>query len=301
MKYSVAGKTVFVTGAARGIGAATARVLAARGARVALAGLEPELLASVCAELGDAHIWIECDVTRQDQLDAAVKRTAAELGGIDIVVANAGISCNGTVAVTPIDVLIRVIDVNLSGVIRTVSATLPYVTERRGHILLISSAASFVAAPGISAYAAAKAGVEHFGHALRLEVGHKGVTVGSAHPAWIDTDLVRDAQKDLQSFNDMVKTMPGPLGVVTPAAECARVLVDGIEQRSRKIYIPRVIGVISAMRALLNSRLGEAAVAKRARESVPKLEGEVAAMGRYFGTTSVGKGVESSRPSSDVQ
>jgi NAD(P)-dependent dehydrogenase (short-subunit alcohol dehydrogenase family) len=154
-------------------------------------------------------------VTDQAALDRAVAGTVEALGGIDVVVANAGIASNGTVAVTPVDALARTIEVNLIGVVRTVSATLPHVTERKGYYLLVSSAAALAALPGLSAYAASKAGVEFFGNALRLEVAHKGVDVGVAHPAWIDTDLVRDTKVDLPSFNSMLRTLPGPFGSFT--------------------------------------------------------------------------------------
>jgi len=209
MTWSLAERTVFITGAARGIGAELARQVAARGARVALAGLEPERLAALAIELGADHAWFECDVTNQFALEAAVAGTVRRFGGIDVVVANAGIASNGTVAVAPADALARVIDVNLTGVIRTVSATLPHVTSRGGYVLLISSAAAFAALPGLSAYAASKAGVEQFGNALRLEVAHDGVDVGTAHPSWIDTDMVRDAKDDFASFNETLGALPG--------------------------------------------------------------------------------------------
>src|SRR5689334_2972899 len=120
MAYPVAGKVVLVTGAARGIGAETARRLAARGARLSLVGMEPERLAALAAELGEGHAWFECDVTDQAALEAAVAGTVAKLGGIDVVVANAGIGCNGTVAVAPVEALVRTLEVNLIGVVRTV-------------------------------------------------------------------------------------------------------------------------------------------------------------------------------------
>src|SRR4029453_14519934 len=119
------------------------------------------------------HPWFECDVTDQDAVDRAVADTVDALGGIDVVVANAGVSNNGTVAVNPPDALARTIEVNLLGVVRTVSAALPPVTARRGYLLLVSSAAAFTVLPGMAAYCASKAGVEQFGNALRLEVAHK--------------------------------------------------------------------------------------------------------------------------------
>ncbi|HEX8189553.1 MAG TPA: SDR family NAD(P)-dependent oxidoreductase, partial [Pyrinomonadaceae bacterium] len=184
MRYEIRDKVVLITGPARGIGAETARQLAARGARLSLVGLEPELLAALAAELGGGHVWFECDVTDQSALERAVAGTVEAAGGIDVDVANAGVASNGTVAVGPVEALVRTIDVNLTGVVRTVSATLPHVTERRGYYLLVSSAAALAPYPGISAYAAAKSGVEQFGNVLRLELAHRGVGVGVAHPSW---------------------------------------------------------------------------------------------------------------------
>src|SRR6185312_4084939 len=109
---------------------------------------------------------------------------------------NAGIANLGTVAVGPVDALVRTVEVNLCGAIRTVSAALPHVTAARGHVLIVSSAAAFTAMPGMAAYCASKAGVEQFANVLRLETRSAGVTVGTAHPIWIDTDLVRDIRAD---------------------------------------------------------------------------------------------------------
>jgi NAD(P)-dependent dehydrogenase (short-subunit alcohol dehydrogenase family) len=283
----VAGRVVLVTGPARGIGEATARLLAARGARCSLVGLEPERLAALADELPGDHLWHTADVTDSGAMRAAVHATVAELGGIDVVVANAGIACNGTVAVTPIEALVRVIDVNLSGVVRTVHAALPHVTERRGYLLLVSSAAALAALPGISTYAAAKAGVELFGNALRLEVAHHGVDVGVAHPAWIDTDLVRDPLRELPGFRRTLRSLPGPFGSLTPVEACAVALVDAIERRRRQVFVPRSLGPLAAVRQLLTGRLFDRAARARAAESVPRLEREVAALGRSFGATSV--------------
>src|SRR5215210_7082343 len=255
MRYEIDGKVVLITGPARGIGAETARLLAARGARLSLVGLEPELLAALAAELGGGHVWFECDVTDQAALERAVAGTVGALGGIDVVIANAGVASNGTVAVGPVEALVRTIDVNLTGVVRTVSATLPYVTESRGYYLLVSSAAALAPLPGLSAYAAAKSGVEQFGNVLRLELAHKGVRVGVAHPSWIDTDMVRDVRSDLSSFDRMLRTLPGPFGRITSVGECAAAFVRAVERRRRKVYVPAALAPLAAVRYLFASPL----------------------------------------------
>jgi len=287
MPHPISGKVVLITGPARGIGEETARQLAARGARLSLVGMEPARLAALAAELGAGHAWFEADVTDQAALDRAVAGTVEALGGIDVVVANAGIASNGTVAATPVEALARTIEVNLIGVVRTVSATLPHVTERKGYYLLVSSAAALAALPGLSAYAASKSGVEFFGNALRLEVAHKGVDVGVAHPAWIDTDMVRDTKRDLQAFNSMLRTLPGPFGSYTSVQECAAAFVDGIERRRRKVFVPKSLAPLAAVRQLFMSRLSDRFTGRTARRIIPRLEREVEALGRSFGENCV--------------
>jgi NAD(P)-dependent dehydrogenase (short-subunit alcohol dehydrogenase family) len=288
MASSLAGKVVLITGAARGIGAETARQVARRGARVSLVGREPQLLAAVAAELGPGHIWHEADVTDQAALDRAVAETVAALGGIDVVFANAGIASNGTVAVTPVDALVRTIEVNLIGVVRTISATLPHVTERRGYYLLMSSASALAPLPAMAPYSASKIAVEQFGSALRMEVAHKGVDVGVAHPSWIDTDLVRDQQRELSTFNATLRTLPGPFGKVTSLVECVDALVDGMERRRRKVFVPKSLAPFAAIRQFFTSPMAERATMKTAARMVPRLEAEVLALGRAFGEHSVG-------------
>jgi len=284
----ISGTVVLITGPARGIGEETARQLAARGARLSLVGMEPDRLAALAAELGTGHAWHACDVTDQASLDRAVAATVQRFGGIDVVIANAGIATNGTVAVTPVDALVRVLEVNMIGVVRTVSATLAHVTERKGYFLLVSSASALAPLPGMSTYAASKIGVEHFGAVLRLEVAHKGVAVGVAHPAWIDTDLVRDTRRDLKSFERTLGRLPGPFGSVTTVQECAAAFVDGIAMRRRKIYVPRSLAPLAAVRQIFWSGLSDRAMAKQLARRVPEMEAEVRALGRSFGEHSVG-------------
>jgi NAD(P)-dependent dehydrogenase (short-subunit alcohol dehydrogenase family) len=281
------GQTALITGPARGIGAELARRLARRGMRLALVGLEPEKLAALADELGDGHVWFDCDVTDQAWLEAAVRRSVEALGGLDVVVANAGIASHGTVLSTPIDALVRVIQVNLVGVIRTVKATLPHVVARKGYYLLVSSAAALVTTPGLAAYAAAKIGIEHFGNVLRVELAGRGVGVGSAHPSWTDTDLVRDAQADMPSVTDMLLKFPGPLGRIISVEECATALADAIEKRKRKVFVPASLGRIAAIRQFFMSRLAELYLVKNTCATLSQMEKEVNALDRSFGEHSV--------------
>ncbi|SDG55133.1 short-chain dehydrogenase/reductase [Klenkia brasiliensis] len=288
---SLAGQAVLITGAARGIGAELARKAAARGARVALVGLEPELLAQVAAELGPEHLWVEADVTDADAMAAAVARAVDVFGGLDVVVANAGIAPMNTVATASARALARTIEVNLTGAMLTAHAALPAISERRGHILLISSAAAFSVLPGLSAYCAAKAGLERFGDVLRLEVAHRGVTVASAHPVWIDTDMVRDTKAALPTFKATLDRLPGPLGSYTSVSDCADALLRNLENRGRRVFVPRSVGVVAAWRQAIIGAVGEKLVLTQARTAVPQLEQEIAALGgEEFGANSVERG-----------
>lgn len=284
-------RTVLITGAARGIGAETAKRVAAAGARVALVGLEPEKLALLTKELGgdERHAWFECDVTDQAAVDAAVAGTVERFGRIDAVVANAGIANRGTVATNPPGDVARTIEVNLIGAVRTVGAALPHLIETRGYCLIVSSAAAFAAQPGMAAYCASKVGVERYADVLRLEVAHRKVAVGVAYMTWVDTDLVRDVREDLTSFDANLKRAGnrGPLGTVTSVDECADAFLHAIEHRSRQVYVPGSVKGLRAVRGLISGAAGFRLMRRDAARSVPALEENVRRLGRSFGRNSV--------------
>jgi len=285
---SLSGKTVLITGAARGIGEELARQAVARNANVAVIGLEADRLKALAGEL-NAH-WFECDVTDQAGLELAVASTIERFNSIDVIVANAGVANIGTLRSGPVDALIRTVDVNLSGVIRTVGAALPHLIEAKGYALLISSAAAFTAMPGMAAYCASKAGVEQFGNVLRLELAHLGVSVGTAHPIWIDTDMVRGFSSDLPSFSEVRRKLPWPLSREVTVTDCAAMLLRGIEKRKRRVYVPRAIGLVQALRTIVLSPLSDAII-KRGTENgakIEQMEDEVRKLGRSFGSHSVG-------------
>ncbi|TCO64862.1 NADP-dependent 3-hydroxy acid dehydrogenase YdfG [Actinocrispum wychmicini] len=249
-RMNVKGKVVLITGAARGIGAGLARRMAAQGAKVALVGLEPDELKRVAAECGaDAAFW-EADVTSWDAMEKAVAGVVEHFGGIDVVVANAGIAATGFARSIDRRAFERVIEVDLLGVWRTVRVCLPHVIERKGYVLIISSLAAVVHIPGNAAYSAAKAGVEAFANSLRAEVQHLRVAVGVAHPTWIATDMVNSADKH-PVFGALRTSTPGLLSKTYPQSLAVDLLDEGIARRSRVIHVPSWVGVLKLVRALI--------------------------------------------------
>src|ERR1700744_5271414 len=178
---SVDSQVVFITGAGQGIGAEVARRWHARGAKLVLTDLDAAALAERAAELGgDEHVLtVVADVRDLAAMQAAAAQAVEKFGGIDTVVANAGIASYGSVLNVDPDAVKRVLDVNLLGVFHTVRAALPSVIDRRGDVCIVSSLAAFTAAPGMAPYDMSKAGNEHLAHALRLQVAPPRVAVGS--------------------------------------------------------------------------------------------------------------------------
>ena len=256
MDWTTRGKTVFITGAARGLGAETARRVAARGANVALVGLEPGELARVAAQCGSNAAWFECDVTDTEALARAVEGAVERFGGIDVVMANAGIAPGGMVRSTDPAAFERTIEINLLGVWRTVRATLPHVIDRQGYVLVIASLAAAVHGPGMAAYSASKAGAEAFANSLRTEVKHLGVDVGVGYFHFIDTDMVRGGDEH-PALGHFRSEAGWPVSRTYPLSKAGQAIADGIENRKRWVVVP------SWARALLVLRTAIAPLLER--------------------------------------
>ena len=276
---SLAGKRVLITGAARGIGAALAEKLAQQGARLALVGLEPEAMAAVAERCGEGTFVAEADVSKRDQIFQAVDAAAEALGGLDVVVANAGIATGGPLRLQEVRLWERVIEINLLGVMYTDRAALPHLEKSGGYLLNIASTAAVLRAPGLSAYCAAKAGVEALSDCLRMEINPRGVDVGVAYFLFLDTDMVRDAERELPGGERSREGIPGPFAKTYPLAPAVDEVVAAIAERRRRVAYPKWFLRLLAMRQFFASRVVERGAARRVPEAERDYEQAVAERG----------------------
>ncbi|AQT76241.1 short-chain dehydrogenase [Streptomyces sp. fd1-xmd] len=262
----VAGRTVVVTGAARGLGAALARAFDDRGARLALLGLEGDRLRDVARSLHHESACWEVDVTDDAALADTARDVRTRLGPASVVVGNAGVAEGGPFADSDPRVWRRVIEVNLIGSAATARSFLPDLLDTRGYYLQVASLAAMGTSPLMSAYCASKAGVESFAHALRAELAHRGVTVAIAYINWTDTDMIRDGDRHAV-LRELRAHMPPPARSVYPAPRVAERLAAAAERRSTAVYVPAWLRAVQPVRALL-----PAVVTHIARTELPRLE-----------------------------
>ncbi len=244
------GRVVFVTGAARGLGAEIARQAYARGAHVALVGRRLGPLQQLAASLGERAAAFEADVTDIDALRRAADDCVATFGGIDVVVANAGIAPpSATVAEMSPEDFERTVEVDLLGQWKTVRATVPAVIHRRGHILFVGSIFAFFNGVLAAPYAVSKAGVEQLARALRVELAPRGVTTGIAYLGFIDTDLTADVFAQPRATRAR-RAMPSFVTRPMPVADAARVVLDGIARRAPRVTAPAWVAPMLAVRSV---------------------------------------------------
>ena len=253
-RYDLNGKVALVTGAARGIGFATAQSLVGRGASVVVLDLDQDAADAAAARLHDANaMGIGADVTDRGALQQAVARTVERFGGLDVVVANAGIASRGaTMRAMSSENFERVLDVNLYGVYRTVDVALPEIVRRRGHVVVIASIYAFMNGAGAAPYAMSKAGVEQLGRALRSELAVHGAGASVAYFGFIDTAMVHRAL-DADPLSDaLMEQAPKPLLKRLPPSAAGEAIVRGIERRQPRIIRPRRWAVLSTLRGIVN-------------------------------------------------
>lgn len=261
LENKLGGRRVLITGAARGIGAELAKRLHDRGASVGLIGLEPNHLEDVAAQCGAAP-WRECNVTDLAGLARGVREVRDELGGLDVVVANAGIAAQLPLVEGDPEVFRRTVEVNLIGAYNTIKAAAPHVSHKQGYFLLVSSLAAIVNLPLAGAYSASKAGVEALGNTLRCELRPTGARVGVAYFGRLDTEMTSigfgtKAAETLTSSS----ILPG----VAPLESGISALEKGIAKRARIIAAPEHAKPIRFVRPL-----AQRVVDMRIRRKVPK-------------------------------
>ncbi|MCX4511416.1 SDR family oxidoreductase [Streptomyces sp. NBC_01619] len=249
------GQVAVVTGAARGVGELLARKLSARGAKIALVGLEPDELKAVAGRLHSECEYWHADVTDHEAMTRVAQEVKERFGKVDIVVANAGVASGGPFADSDPDAWRRVIEVNLIGGAVTCRAFLPVLMESRGYFLQIASLAAITPAPMMTAYCASKSGVEAFAHSLRAEVGHKGVRVGVGYLSWTDTDMVRGADQD-EVMRELRQRLPWPSNRTYPLGPAVDRIVEGIERRSAHVYAQWWLRGMQSVRGYLPSLIG---------------------------------------------
>ncbi len=231
------GTRAFITGASRGIGASLATALAARGVTVGLAARSTDQLQALAATLPGEHYAIECDVRSSESVEAAIASFVDQAGGIELLVANAGITHYGPFRDEPLANALEMSEINWHGTLRTVHYGLPYMLDRaRGQVVVISSGAALRSFPWAAVYGGTKAAQRLFAEALRHELSGTGVSLTTVYPGEIQSTLhdhERDRMPDWHRGSD----------AADPALLTAKI-IEAVEHDRRAVYYPPVIRLL---------------------------------------------------------
>jgi meso-butanediol dehydrogenase/(S,S)-butanediol dehydrogenase/diacetyl reductase len=186
-------RVALVTGGGTGIGAATARRLAAGGYVVVVTGRRPEPIEAVAAEV--EGLAIVADMSVPTEVEGVVQHVADRCGGLDALVVNAGVGGSGTLTEMTVDDFERVVRVNLTGAFAVARAAIPYLLERRGAVVTVASAAALRAAPASLAYCSSKAALAMLTQCIALDHGPDGVRANCVCPGWVRTPMA-DGEMD---------------------------------------------------------------------------------------------------------
>jgi short-subunit dehydrogenase len=244
------GTRAIVSGASRGIGRATATALAARGARLGLIARGRERLEELAATLDGDPIVLPADIGERADVEVAVEEFVRQAGGLELVVANAGIAHYGPFYELPIERAEEMVRINLLGTLYTAKAALPHLLDRAsGHVVVVASGASLRAFPWAATYGATKSAQAAFAEALRHELSGTGVSVSTVFPGEIATDL---HAHERERMPDWYRS-----GEAIPPERVAGAIVDAVEEDRRAAYVPPIVRAlgINALAPRLSDRL----------------------------------------------
>jgi NAD(P)-dependent dehydrogenase (short-subunit alcohol dehydrogenase family) len=231
------GKVAWITGGGTGIGRACALELGRQGAAVAVSGRRLDRLQAVVAELeaiGARALAVPCDVAKEDEVRAAVAQVVGALGGIDVLLANAGFGVAGKVVELSDADWRRQFDVNLFGLVSCVREAMPHLVARGGRVAVLGSVMAYLTLPKNGPYAASKAAVRMVGETLSMELAGSGVSCTTIHPGFIESEI---GQVDNEGVFREDRRDRRPAKLMWKAEDAARVMVDGLYRRRREVLV----------------------------------------------------------------
>lgn len=233
--------TIAITGAGRGIGRATARILADRGHRIAVADIDLPEAEAVAQEIGGEAFRV--DVSDRGTVREFLRQVDSDMGGLDVVINNAGIaSAASRVTEQDPEILERTIDVNLKGVMYgTVEAIEILEPKRRGQVVNVASLAGLLGVPGLAAYAASKHGVVGFTESVRIEYKDSGIAFTCVMPGPVATEM-------------MDGTSSSPLVKMLKPEEMALAIADSVDSKKERVSLPKASWFLSKYSSLLPAR-----------------------------------------------
>jgi NAD(P)-dependent dehydrogenase (short-subunit alcohol dehydrogenase family) len=246
VRRSLVGQVVAVTGAARGIGRATASALIARGARVGIGDIDGALAQQTAEQLGAGTVALPLDVTDRDSFAAFLNEVESRLGPLDVLINNAGIMPIGPFLQESDITAKRLVDINVHGVIFGSKLALErFIPRGRGHLVNIASIVGKSASPHLATYVATKHAVVGLTEALRLELADTGIGLTVVMPVGVNTELYSGVE---------------PLrGMRTPEPEeVAEAIVEALQTGRYEVYVPKRMNAVVRMGALLPHRAMDA-------------------------------------------
>ena len=232
------GKVALITGASSGIGAELAQQLAEQGALVTLAARRAEVMTHLAERIADGTgsraLVIECDVTRDGDVERAVAQTVRERGQLDLVFANAGFGVAGLFSRLSVADYRRQLETNVFGVLRTLYAALPEVAKVRGQLVITGSIAGWVATPGTSAYAMSKFALRALANSITPELARLGVGLTLLSPGFVESNIRR-----VDNCGTLRTEAPEPMPawLVMSRAKAVRQILRGVARRRREVII----------------------------------------------------------------